>query len=537
MMKNKNLNESGFRLLFCLSVCLGAFLFNLSCSSPPTDLRAFVPAETLVYLETGDLAKTLDALTENKAFAALAKNKPDFSAVKNMQFAVAVTGFETSEQQVTGENAVLNFKPRFVAVADTHAWNWQAVSFAENQLGEFVNETYGGEVALETVNKNGGKSFVWTATDGRKVFAFVEKSRVFFGNDETAIEKCLSAARGETDSLAKSGKNLAAAKDALAAGYVSGEGIAQIANIAGVSTAIETSDESESRSFIARVLPQLMRNSVKEIVWTATKTINGIEDKYAITTAPEVSVVFQETLLAADNAPSNLVEFVPAEAFAVTRYNLKNPQIAWRSLLLVASKQTDQISGKILLEFSGSLLAGYGVGDVETFLSAVGAEILTVQFDAEGESAAAIATVKNAEAVKKSIAEVNFKKTAEKIESAEIWKSDDGETAAIFVENYVIIGAAESALKCLQARRSGQNFAKHELAERFSSSRAITASFGRDDDSAEKIVGVLAEKKQENQIVTANFLTETRFAEKGFERKTVSPFGLLGAILEQFARE
>lgn len=535
-MKKNSLNKSRLLLLFYLSLCLCVFAANLSCRSAPTDLRVFAPAETLVYLETGDLAKMLDALTGNKAFETLAKNKPDFSALENMQLAIVVTGFETSEQQVTGENAVLNFKPRFVAVAETHAWNWQAVRFTENKLGEFVNETYGGEVGLETADKTGGKSFVWTATDGRKVYAFVTGSRIFFGNDESAIEKCLSAARGETYSLAKSGKILTASKDALAAGYVSGEGVAQIANIAGVSTAIEASDEDESRSFIARVLPPIVRDSIKEINWTATKTPNGIEDKYQITTAPEVAAILRETLVPASGAPNDAAEFLPLEITSATRYDLRDPLIAWRSVLLVAARQTDVITGKILAEFSGALLGAYNVADAETFLMAIDSPIITAQFDADGEKSAAIVVVKDAEMLKKSIAGINFKTAPEKLNNADVWKSADGESAAAFVENKLITGDVESIAKCLEARQNGRSMTKHALYRSFVESKSIAATFGKDDDSAEKIARVLTETKAENQQMTTNFLTETRFTEKGFERRTVSPFGLIGTILEQMEK-
>jgi hypothetical protein len=533
----KTLNRRFGKILFLsMFVCINLWLvFLISCSSPPTDLRAYVPAETLVYLETGDLARTINALTENKAFETLAKNKPDFSALENMQLAVAVTGFETSEQQVTGENAVLNFKPRFVAVTETHAWNWQTVSFTENKIGEFVNETYGGEVSLEMFDKNGGKSFVWTATDGRKVYAFVEKSRIFFGNDETAIEKCLSAARGEINSLAKSGKNLSSAKDTLAVGYVSAEGIAQIANIAGVSTAIEASDEDAGRSFIARVLPQLVRSSITEIVWTATKTTNGIEDKYSIATAPEVSSVLRETLVSANAAPDS-IQFLPPEMTSATRYDLRNPLIAWRSLLLVAAQQTDVVAGKVLAEFSGATLDVYGVTDAEAFLGAIDSPILTAQFDAENEKAAAIVVVKDAGMLKKSIAEINFKAPPEKRGDADVWKSSDGETAAVFVGNKLILGETESVNKCLEAGQTGQDFTKHALYKTFSESKSVAVSIGKTDDSAEKIVGVLTETKAENQRFATNFLTETNFNANGFERRTVSPFGLIGTILEQMEK-
>jgi hypothetical protein len=531
--KAQSRREIIFKIFAPLRLCAFAFLlFCISCSSKPTDLRSFVPSDTLVYLETNDLRKTLDAMTSSKAFQDAAKSKTDFSALANMQVAVAVTGFETSENQVTTENSVLNFKPRFVAIADTHAWNWQTTSFTENKLGEFVNEVYGGEVSLEMIDKKSGKSFVWTATDGRKVFAYVENSLIFFGNDETSIEKCLSVKRGEADSFAKNGKSFEKAENNLAFGYVSGDGVSQIANIVGVSTAIDATEGDEERSFIAKVLPEILRKSAKEIIWTATKNEQGIEDNFEIALTTEVVNVVKETLVGSAQKQTNSTAFLPNEVFSVTKYNLQNPQIAWRSLLLVTAKQTDELSGKIIVAFADSLLEPYGISDAETFLSAVDSQILTAQFDSEGENSVVIADVKTAEILKKSIGETNFKKAPEKNSNADVWKSDDGEIIAAFVENKIILGDGESVLKCLQAKQNGQDFTKNPLFGKFNESKSVAVTLGK--DSGEKIVEVLSEKKAENLKMTTNFLTETRINAQGIERKTVSPFGLIGTILEQF---
>lgn len=533
----QRLLRSFYRIRFLsVFICVHLWIIFLSgCSSPPVDLRSLAPADTLVYLETSDLGKALGALTESRAFQDAAKRTPDFSALKGMQTAIAVTGFEASENRVTAENAVLNFKPRFIAIVDTRTWNRYALNFTEEKLGEFVNETYGGEVVLDTAEKAGGKSFVWTAKDGRKAFAFVKDSRVFFSNDETALEKSLSVSRGEADSLLKN-EALATmrdtAKNALAFGYVSTDGIAQISNLAGVSSAVEATDDDEGRSFIARVLPQILRGSVREIFWTATRTEQGIEDKYLISLTPENTAVVKETLVPTSLTPSNSAEFLPSELFSATRYNLQNPQIAWRSLLLVAGKNTDAASAKILIAFSGSLLEPYGVADAETFLSAVESEIWTASFDAESEKSAAIVRVKDAEAVKKSIAEINFKVPGTKQDAAEIWKSEDGTNAAAFIENVLILGDTESVQKCLQAKLSGQNFTKNAAWQKFAETGAVAVTYGK--DTTEKVIDALSEKKAENAQLLTNYTTETRFNASGVERKTVSPFGLIGRILEQF---
>ena len=518
-----------------LHLCAFALiLFFTSCSSPPTDLRLLAPAESLVYLETNDLGKTLENLTESKPFQQLAKRKPDFSALKNIQVAVVVTGFEASENQVTAENSVLNFKPRFVAIADTHAWNWQTLSFTESKIGQFAADILNSEVSLKKTDKSGGTFFIWSVENTPKLFAFVLDGKIFFGNDETSIEKCLAVSRGESDSFAKTGKTFERNAETLAFGYVSSEGIAQISNVAGVSAAIETTENEEGRGFIAGVLSQILKNSVKEIFWMATKTEQGIEDKFSVALKSEAASILSQTLVTTQNTQTVSAEFVPTDVFSLTRYNLQNPLISWRSLLLVASKNTDELNARVLIQNSNSLLQSYGIADAETFLSAVDSELLTVNFDAEGEKSVVIVGVKDAEKLKKSIVKMNFKMPPQQFLNAGIWGTEDKLTMAAFSENRLILGNADSVLNCLQAKQDGQNFTKNQSFKSFTESKAVAVTLGSETNSAEKIVDFLADLKDENTRITTYFLTETRYNDKGFERKTISEFGLIGDIIERF---
>lgn len=514
---------------------LFTFSFLTSCSSPPTDMRALVPAETLVYLETNDLGKLLKSLQDNKVFDQAMSSKTDFSAVNGMQLAVAVTGFEASENQVTTENSVLNFKPKFVAVADTHTWNRYTLQFTEDRLGNFINESYGGEVQLERSDRPTGKYFVWSATDGRKVFAFVSGSRIFFSNDESVLEKSLAAARGEADSMAKNDAVLRLAnqsKESLAYGYVTTDGVAQLSSVAGVSTAVEATDDEDGRSFIARVFPELVRNSVKDIAWTATKTENGVEDKYEVGLKPETAEIFKETMKPS-GSDSGLTTLIPAEPLVATRYGLASPQIAWRSLLLVAGKNSGAESGGIIVAFAGSLLEPYGVSDAESFLSAVGPEIWTISFDADGDDSAAIVSIKDLARIKQSVSEIDFAVPAEMRDGFEFRKSSDGQTALAIVEGKMVLGDTDAVIKCLRANAEGKNFSSNSAFARFKGNNAPVVTFGR--ETTDKTAALLGKKKEENLQFMTNYLVETRFTDRGLERRTSSPFGLVGRMIGQLA--
>ena len=375
---------------------------------------------------------------------------------------------------------------------------------------------------LETSDRKEGKYFVWTAQDGRKAFALVRGSLIIFGNDESSIQKSLSVMRSEADSIAKNTQAVSLPADSLASCFISKDGIAQIANIAGVSLALGASEEGEVKSFIARVLPEILRNSVTEVTWTAAKTEQGIEDRYTIKTSPEIAAVFNETLVPGSWQDAGLAAFLPTAVSSATRYDLRDRRSAWRSVLLTAQKQTDTLSGHLIAAFSGSLFEPYGIEDPETFLSGVGPQIVTARFDKDGDNSVIIAGVKDIQRVKKGVAkEINFAKPPEKGENTEIWKSNDGEIAAAFTSGKLILGDAESVVKCLQVAGSDN------LGNLFANSNAVAVTVAKDPDSAVRIIGYLTENKPADGVAAGSVFTETRFNQNGIERRTVSEFGLI----------
>lgn len=510
-----------------------------SCSSAgPTDVREVVPGDALVYLETQDLGKALHAVTDNDAFRAAAKSLPDFSALNGIRVGVAVTGFETKDIPTPDGPSVLDVQPRFVAVAETNAWNFQAIKFAENKLGEFVNDIYGGGVELERFPRFDGDYFIWTAQDGRKAYGLVIGSVIFFGNDETAIEKCVAVRKGEAESIAKNSK--LPNGDFLASGYVSPDGVGQIANIATIQLAVGAGDGEEVRGFIARVLPEILRKSVNEVSWTATRDepSKRMTDQFSISLVPDVSSALSGSLAPGD-ADLDLSRFIPANFVSSTRYNLKDAQIAWRGVILTAQSRTDQVSGSILSIVSASLFEPYGVDDSELFLSSIGSSIQTVKFDSDGEEVAGVAMIRDLEKMKRSLSkDLDLAAKPESFENAEIWHSKDGEIAFGMVERHAFFGEKSAVEKCLTARNNGQNLVgTFVLGPILMSSNSPVVTAGTDGETAKRVAAVLGVAKEGNESVAEPYSTETTFNDKGIQRRTVSNLGLIGWVIEQLAKE
>ena len=523
----------GKAVLTAVRLCVPAvLLFFLACGSKPIDPRTVIPNDALVYLESKDLGAAVRAITENPKFQEAAKTRPDVSALDGVRLAVAVTGFETSEETVTDENAVLNFQPRFVAVIETNAWGWQTSKFVENGLGEFVNEAYGGAVELEITTRKDGEFYVWTSQGGRKAYALQQGSLVFFGNDESAIERCQAVKRGEAESIANNAK-IAQSTDRLAFGYVSPEGVAQIANIVGVSFAMSAGEEADVKSFVAAVLPVILRNSLKDLTWTAAKVEGGIEDKFVADLDEESSRVFDETIAPGPAGDNMLLSFVPASSASVTRYLLRDPQLAWRSVLLTAQKKTDETSGALIGAYAGSVFEPYGIEDAEAFLSSVGSQLFTVKLASDSEDVAVIAAIKDPIKIKASLAEeINIKRAPESQFGAEVWKSEDGELAAAIIGDTVVSGDAATVLKCLEAKRVETS---QDLVRQFSSSDAVATTVARQSGSLEKMIGILVGENTGTPSIGLTHRTETRFNRNGIERRTLSDFGFIGWLIESVA--
>lgn len=509
-----------------------SILFIGACGSKPVDTRSVLPADSLIYLEAPDLGRALEAVTSNPGFRRHANVVPDLTALKGMMFSVAVTGFQASEEATPGQDLVLNFKPRFVAAAETNAWNFQTLRFTESRLGEFVNELYGGEVQLETSEKHGGTAFTWTAVDGRKAHALVLGSLILFGNDEAAIDACVGVINGG-DSMNKSPKVAAFSREVLASGYVSPEGVAQLANIAGVSFAIGSGEDGDVRDLIARIMPQIVRNSISDVTWTARPSDEGlIEDIFEFSLAGDTAGVLSETVAGGNRADPDLERFVPSDFYSSTSYKLQDARIAWRSVLITARTKVDTVFGNLLTVFSPALFEPYGISDGESFLGSVESPVQTVSFDADGGEVAVIARVRDLSTLRRSLAkDLDLSRPAARFEDAEVWRSDDGEITAALAEKVIIVGETGSVEKCLAARKSAAEWAAGFAGKRALDPSAAILTYARDPNSGPAAVQAISGVDIGAGRFVQNYVVETRFDRIGMRRRSISDIGLIGTII------
>lgn len=516
-----------------VSLVIGAGLFAVSlsfvsCGDSPTGLRSLAPRDSVIYIETPDIGRLLKTLAENSG-AARDAGSLDPSILDGVELAVAVTGFSASELQVTDAESVLNFKPQFTLIADTHAWSWQVKPILEGSIGKFVATAYGPGTKLETGVRDGFERYTWTAPDGRKAFAAVKGTLVFFSNSEGGVDAALAVSEKKAESLLLNERlsiQYANAAGKLAFGFVSKDGVKQLSQFAGVSTAIDSSEELApgQQSAVAGVLSQVIGNAVEEIVWTSVAESGEMVDVIDIRLANDISKALVESMRPESKSDDGIFRLVPGDAYSVTRYNLRNPRVAFRSLILASAAKIEGPASALMAPIGASLLEPYGVEDPEGFLSACEPFIVTVQFDEDGDKSAAIVKIAGA--------------GRQEAESERLKISESGDLASTWVGDYLVLGDPDSVKRCLAAETrdaAAPEGTRLNSAPKFAFARrpehtAVTVRregpeflsaasiFGKVDGSAERYT-----------------LTMTDFERSGVKRTYRSKLGFPGYLIALFS--
>lgn len=542
------------------------------------DMAGYVPADALVYLEADNLPEIVEGLSRTDAWKALAPpagirsdigqigwlsrlsawtgiGSAEAVALSRAQVAIAVLSLEAAD---AGET--LKIKPRYGVVAETHMSEWRTRSAVENQIGDFARRAYRSP-AVERKKIDDIEFITWKAPAGdRQIVAAVMGSVAVIGTDENSVRTILAVRRGERPSLA--GNQLleemrarVEGRRAEAFGYVSPQGAAQLLEVGLAAYAGQISNNPQIQGAIASRLPQLTNKILGGAGWSTRFVDGAVEDRYYLALQNGVAERLRDPLAAAPASNLDASKLLPPETYRLTRYNYRDPSAAWRGLNAAISSQLDALGALSVSILLKAALQPYGIDDPESFLSAIGPQIVTASLSNEGSSTVTIVEVKDEKALRAFVMKrLGAKARTEKIGDAELLVSRDEERgAASFVAGHLLTGSEANVRACLNARAQNQTL---DTTNQFKQSLLIASNdtgatsvitFTDDAAAAQNVIAAIASQPaararafndQEVGRVLQQLpytVSQTNLVEGGFEKRTRSAFGQFGTLVSQFS--
>lgn len=491
-----------------------------------TPLRNAIPKDSLAYVEVRDAGKIYEQLLRN----AESPEAGAYDFLDGVRIGIAVTGLKASEEAVTSDASIVNVQPEFVSVIETNAWSWQINGVLDGPVHDLISSRYGEGVKRSTYSGNFGKVVKWRASDEDLAFAAISGSRIVLGNSREALESTLEGLNGKADVGKVFGETLDERLDlnpeAMIVGYFPKTAIESFAEVVGVSAAVSGTENEGFRKFIARVLPSVLRSTAEEITWT-TRIVDGeFTDVVSVYTTKDVREVFSETMKPGAKGADDALDHIPSGFVSASRYRLKRPVLAYRSLLLTAANKADPVTGRLIGAFSSSLLEPYGVSDPERFLKAVKGDILTVQ-RADDESSVAV-MIKDRELIIQSLnSGFTTDPASGRKDSEESWLTLDDWAAVLIESEKLILGEKKSVSASLVTDHSHPSEV-WDLIKELKKSDSVAMTITNDGD--EYLFG-------RKRVKGGYYLTETSFPGGNIERSYRSKFGFAGSFVSSFSAD
>ncbi|MFV0387429.1 MAG: hypothetical protein ACK5NT_01635, partial [Pyrinomonadaceae bacterium] len=403
-------------------------------------------------------------------------------------------------------------------------------------LDPFVRRTYGKNAKQIKTKRGNVDWYEWRAEDGRKVFATISGSVIVFGNDEKQIEIVPNAIINGTVGDEKIIAATDSLSDSLAYGVVFGKGIKNAADIVGVSTAVRQSNDENSRGIISGIVPSLLKNLIKRITWTMKKTDSGVNDTVHFELKREAAEVLQLNLKQGNGDFSEMMRVLPQNFSYVTKYDLSDARIAYRTIVLTAAHNVDQIKPEAVMLASNWLLKPYGIEKPEMFLESVAPQIITGAVDDAGMESFVIAKVRDVKLLQNSLSSdgrfSDDKKT---------WETPDG---IVLVQNGELVLLGEKRVveqiigeteKRGNSRTSAENAEVNTVAfKQFIATKGVAVTLSFDKTLPQKIANTFA--KDSNVLEKTYEIRTTTFTNEGVVRTYDSQFGFIGYFIAQLVQ-
>ncbi|HZB47247.1 MAG TPA: hypothetical protein VE360_18450 [Pyrinomonadaceae bacterium] len=538
------------------------------------DMAAYVPGDSLVYVEANDLPRVLNGLTSTAAWRELAPagrvrtdyeravklggfaaatgiGPGDWVVLARAQLAVAVLGFDAAAEP----DATLKFKPRVALVAETHTSEWRVRGVAEKLVGDFARRSFNAR-DVKRGETDGAHFLTWSDPNGsrRSLVAAVSGSVLVIGNDEAAVRSCLAVRRGERPSLAgneqlKLMRERLGAGESLAFGFAPAGSPAKIVEVFAPAFVPGFSPDQRMQSSMATFLPQLANRVVGDLGWSSHAAGGAVEDRYFISLPEGMGVRLSGPFTPHPNRDFGAGAYLPLETYQVSRYSFLDPAVTWRGLNAALSSRLSVFQATSITFLLEALIEPYGVNDPPEFFKAAGSEVVTASLDRTSENKVFIVSVRQRASLLAQVRDVlGASPRSEKLGGEELLISNDDDGRAAFVSgDYLLMGAEEDVRRCLSARAAGRTLKDARSFPPSSSNlfpeTPFVTSVAADEEHARAVVDHVAGKRgthpsgapgPEPSPFTYS-LSQTRLTPEGFEKKTRSSFGLIGELIERLS--
>jgi len=529
------------------------------------DMADYAPANSLVYLEGNDPSKIAQALQNTEAWKLArdltgATEQPlqnswlqqfvawtGIGPVESVILARAQVAVVVTDLGATEESDTLRIKPEGALIIDTKTSERRIRPVIDSALKKLAELTYGSPVP-RSVSIDGVSFTEYVSPDGsRQIVSVISGSLVIIGNTRQAVQSCLAVTQGSAPSL-KADTELSRMRfelrgnEALTFGYVPAGNSARLLSIGLPLMMGRAPANSEFQRLIASGASKVLGS----LGWTSRPFKTGIEDRFLISLHPPV-VARLKPVFTSNRVSREVEQMVPEDVSSITFYRFEDPLKAWQSLRSSISSQTDALSAVFFTSLLNTSLSSYGVDNPESFLSAVGAEIITFRLDSNADRSLLVARVDDEKKLRELLAKtMRVRSTTSQVNQIEIFENSEGESGAGFVKGFVILGQPADVLKYAQLLKEGGSSSDPNKFKRLTFFASLTSSanilsYADDSDrvrnffsaaqAAQNLPPVPRNRFDQLLSQLPSAATETSLGERGLERTTVSPMGQFSTLL------
>jgi hypothetical protein len=527
------------------------------------DMAAYVPADSLLYLEANqplDVVQTIGATDAWRALEGIigASSAPrsgwlqaiirrtgigpiESVILARAQVAAFVTDLGTAE---TGDT--LRIKPEGAILIETHTSERRIRAPFEQALKALAEKTYGQPIPRR-VTLEGIEFIEWRAPEGsRQIIGTIIGSLVIIGNSEHAVQNCVAVSLGRRKSL-KDDPELGRVRlqlgeqHALTFGYVPPGSSARLFAVGLPLLLGRAPGDTEFQ----RLVTKGAENIFGSLGWSSRAYLTGIEDRYLIALQPSIVARLKPNFGSA-NINSQIQRLVPDDVYSVTSYKFANPAATWQGLKTAVSSQVDALSTIVFSSLLKSSLLSYGINDPESFLGAVDGELLTLRLDENAERSILIGGVRDRATLRDLMTKkMGLTLRSGQVDQQETFADPQDEFAASFISDFIVLGSPADVRRYAGIRQGNAELSAAKLKRMTffgpSPTSANVITYTDDGNRVRSFVSAIIAAKGAPPVTSARIeevvaglpfsVTETTLGDLGIERTTRSPLGQFSTVL------